>query len=60
MANLIGIILIFLLILISLYRRYKPQIEVVVLVKRYRIYLWYDKYEGREYIGKAYKFLFEI
>lgn len=42
-----------------LYRYYEPKIEVVVSVKHYQIYLWYNKWDGG-YRGRAYKYLFKI
>lgn len=42
------------------YRYYEPKIEIVVLVKHYRVYLWYNKYDGSNYKVRVYKFLFEI
>lgn len=47
-------------IIIPLWRRYQPKIEVVVLVKHFRIYLWYNKWDGANYKGRVYKYLFEI
>lgn len=41
------------------YKYYEPKIEVVVLVKHYRVYLWYNKYDGPVY-KRVYKYLFEI
>ena len=43
-----------------LWKLYEPKIEVVVLIKHYRIYLWYNKWEGGNFKGRAYKYLFEI
>lgn len=54
------IILVLFCIVIPAWRWYQPKIEIVVLVKHYRIYLWYNKYDGAEYRGRAYKYLFEI
>lgn len=50
----------FLCMVYPLWKWYQPEIEVVVLVKHYRIYLWYNQYDGAEYRGRAYKYLFEI
>lgn len=41
------------------YKYYEPKIEVVVLVKHYRVYLRYNRYDGPVY-KRVYKFLFEI
>lgn len=42
------------------YKHYEPKIEVVVSVKHFRVYLWYNKWDGPRYIGRVYKYLFEI
>lgn len=54
------ILIFFLCIVYPLWKWYQPKIEVVVLVKHYRVYLWYNKYDGAEYRGRVYKYLFEI
>lgn len=55
------LILIFLLCIVHpLWRWYQPKIEVVALVRHYRVYLWYNQYDGAEYKGRVYKYLFEI
>ena len=52
---------IFLLYIVyPLWKWYQPKIEVVVLVKHYRVYVWYNQYDGAEYKGRVYKCLFEI
>lgn len=50
----------FLCIVYPLWKWYQPKIEVVVLIKHYKVYLWYNKYDGAEYRGRVYKYLFEI
>ena len=58
--------ILFLLILITgivipLLIYYEPKIEVVVLVKYYRVYLWYNKWDYYIYRKeRVYKLLFEI
>lgn len=59
MIGLIILILSF-CIIFPLWKWYQPKIEVVALVKNYRVYLWYNKYDGTIYIGRVYKYLFEI
>lgn len=59
MEELILLVLIVLLCLWSLYVYYRPRIDIVVLVKRLRVYLWYNKHDGPLY-KRVYRFLFEI
>ena len=47
-------------IVLPLWRWYQPKIEAVALVKHYRVYLWYNKWDGAYYRGRVYKYLFEI
>lgn len=54
------IILVLFYIVIPAWRWYQPKIEVVVLIKHFRVYLWYNKYDGAEYKGRVYKHLFDI
>lgn len=42
------------------YKHYEPKIEAVALVKRFRVCLWYNKWDGPRYKGRVYKYLFEI
>lgn len=42
------------------YKHYEPKIEVVPLVKHFRVYLWYNRYDGPRYQGRVYKYLFKI
>lgn len=44
----------------TVWKHFKPKIEIIVLVKHYRVYLWYDKWEGANYQGRTYKYLFTI
>lgn len=60
MEAILLIFIFFLCIAYPLWKWYQPKIEVVVLVKHYRVYLWYNKYDGAEYRGRVYKYLFEI
>ena len=55
------LILIFLFcIVLLLWKWYQPKIEVVMLVKHYRVYLYYNKWYGADYRVRVYKYLFEI
>lgn len=54
------LVLCILILAVPLWIWYRPEIEVVVLVKHYRIYLWYNRYDEEEYVGRVYKYLFEI
>ena len=59
--DIVILILIFLLCIVyPLWRWYQPKIEVVTLAGHYRVYLWYNQYDGVEYKGRVYKYLFEI
>lgn len=53
------ILIFFLCIVYPLWKWYQPKIEVVVLVKHYRVYMWYNKYD-RPMCKRVYKFLLEI
>ena len=58
--NIALLIVLFLLgVVFPLWKWYQPKIEVVVLVKNYRVYLWYNKWNGA-YKRRTYKYLFEI
>ena len=46
-----------LFLLIGLYEYYKPNIDIVVTSSYYKVFLWYDSYEGPEYKGRIYKCL---
>lgn len=59
MAEYIVLILAGLILLWLVYKYYEPKIEVVVLVKHYRVYLWYNRWDGPVY-KRVYKYLFEI
>lgn len=54
------IIILVLWVIFPLWRWYQPKIEVVVLIKHYRVYLGYNKWDGTDYKGRVYKYLFEI
>ena len=59
--DIVILILIFLLcIVLPLWKWYQPKIEVVTLARHYRVYFWYNQYDGAEYKGRVYKYLFEI
>lgn len=59
--DIVLLIAIFLLcIIFPLWKWYQPKIDIVVLTKNYRIYLWYNKWDGAEYRGRVYKHLFDI
>ena len=60
MEAILLILIFFLCIVYPLWKWYQPKIEVVVLVKHYRVYVWYNKYDRAEYKGRVYKYLFEI
>lgn len=54
------ILILFFCIVLTLWKWFQPEIEIVVLIDRYRVYLWYNKWAGTEYKGRVYKYLFEI
>lgn len=55
------LLIIFLLYIICpLYKYYEPKIEIIVLIKHYRIYLRYNTWDGPCYKRRVYKYLFEI
>lgn len=56
------IILVFtvLIILYTLYKHYEPKIEIIVLIKHYKVYLSYNKWDGSRFKGRAYKYLFKV
>lgn len=59
--DIVLLIAIFLLcIIFPLWKWYQPKIDIVVLTKNYRIYLWYNKWDGAEYRGRVCKHLFDI
>ena len=60
MDTLLLIILLAFCIIYPPLKVYQPKIEVVVLIKHYRVYLWYNKWDGADYEGRVYKYLFEI
>lgn len=59
MAESTLLILVSFIVIWLVYKHYNPKIEMVGLVKHYRVYLWYNKYDGLVY-KRVYKFLFEI
>ena len=60
MVDTILLILILLLyIAFPLWKLYRPTIEIVVLVRKRKIYLWYNKWSKSEYKGRVYKCLLE-
>lgn len=60
MDSFILLILIITVCVLHVLSWYQPKIEVVALVKHYKVYLWYNKYDGAEYKGRIYKYLFKI
>lgn len=58
MAEYILLIFVVFLFLWIPYKYYEPKIEIIELVKNYRVYLWYNKWEGPACI-RVHKFLFE-
>lgn len=60
MDTLLLIILLAFCIIYPPLKVYQPKIEIIVLAKHYRIYLWYNKWIDSEYKGRVYKCLFEI
>lgn len=47
-------------VILILWRYYEPKIDVVILVKHYRIYLQYNKWNGSGYKERICVFLFEV
>ena len=43
-----------------LYLRYHPSIEVVPIIDHYNVYLWYNMWDGSEFRGRVYIYLFKI
>lgn len=62
--NIMVLIILLLLCTISplllLYEYYKPKIEIIILDKHYKIYLWYNQWKDSEYKGRISKYLFKI
>ena len=54
------ILIFFFCVVFPLWIWYQPEIEVVALIDHYRVYLWYNKWNGANYEGRVYKYLFEI
>ena len=50
----------FFCIVYPLWKWYEPKIEIVVLYKHHKVYLWYNEYDGAIYRGRICKYLFEI
>lgn len=48
------------IIIYSLYRYYKPSIDIVSETKYYKVLLWYNTYEKNGYINRKFVFLFKI
>lgn len=46
-----------LLLFFGLLKYYEPKIDIVVTSSYYKVFLWYDSYEGPEYKGRIYKCL---
>lgn len=49
-----------LILVYVLYKYYRPSIHIITLMNGYRIYLLYNKWDGPNYQGRVYKYLFEI
>lgn len=48
-------------IVITLLVYYEPKIEIVVFIKHYKVYIWYNKWDHHIYRKeRVYKLLFEI
>lgn len=60
MAECIILIFVVFIILWIPYKHYEPRIDVVVLPTFSKVYLWYNKWDGPEYQGRDYKYLFKI
>ena len=60
MNIMLSILIFFFCVVFPLWIWYQPEIEVVVLIDHYRVYLWYNKWNGANYEGRVYKYLFEI
>lgn len=41
-------------------RHYEPGIDIVPLRECYKVYLWYNKWDGSYYMGRACRYLFKI
>ena len=54
------ILILFFCVVFPLWRWYQPEIEIIILIDHYRVYLWYNKWNGANYEGRVYKYLFEI
>lgn len=60
METIVLIAILLFCVVFPLWRWYQPKIEVVVLVKHFRVYLLYNKWDGSNYKGRVCKYLFEI
>ena len=61
MNTLLLLLTLIICIVIPLLIYYEPRIDIVVLVKHYRVYLWYNKWDHYIYRKeRVYKLLFEI
>lgn len=48
------------IIIYSLYKYYKPSIDIVSEAKAYKVLLWYNTYGKNRYINRKFVFLFKI
>lgn len=54
------IIVLIVSILWSSYGHYDPRIDIVMSEHYITVYLWYDKWDGTVYEGRAYKCIFRM
>lgn len=59
MSDWIILVIMVLIILYLLFSYFQPKIEIVFLVKKHRVFLWYNKWEGQSR-KRVYKSLFDI
>lgn len=43
-----------------LYWWYEPEVEVIELTRRYKVFLWYNKWDGDIYVGRKRASLFTV
>lgn len=53
-------IILFLFMGFSLYKLYRPKIEIIEFAGSYEIYLWYNKYNEEGHIERIKKYLLTI
>lgn len=58
--EILALILFILFVIVPLIAWYNPKVTVVYTATKRRFYLYYNMFDGNYYIGRGYKFLFEL